>query len=255
MFIKYLFILFATFFSTQSNATDEAIFNAKGEKLILQLDKTVNIKDLSVRHLISDEEQEIINIAILEQDHEVNNKKTGFHNTSMDYEDLLFYSIQHEYFMATKYLLESKIVNINKIKGYTPLISAALSQNKELFKYILDNTSDENLNEQDPKTKMTAIFFLFTHGGIRNIQLIELALLRNWNPNPQNYKGIPLLSIIASQPELSESLTYQSIILLLKNNVNLNATDSNGHNAIWFAKQNNNNKILPTLLQLGIPEN
>jgi ankyrin repeat protein len=129
---------------------------------------------------------------------------------------------------------DKSIVNALNTHGFSPLILACYSNNKEMVYFLIENGADLNYVSQEG----TALMAVTVKG---NIQFVDLLLQKGANPNLTNATGVTAL-IYAVQFNNTEIVKK-----LLENGADKNILTDSGKSAFEYAVLANNEQIINLL--------
>ena len=131
-------------------------------------------------------------------------------------------------------------VTVRNHAGVTPLLAAAQTGHTDICGLLLAHGS--NVNEVDPDTKDTALYYAALHG---NNAIVEALLSWRADVNPQNHIGFTPLHAACQEGHM---LCVQT---LLKAGASLTLPSDSGKLPIHTAARENRVEVISTLLKRG----
>ncbi len=129
--------------------------------------------------------------------------------------------------------------------GSTPLMLAANSGNSEIARLLLEHGARTDLGDNEHKT---ALYRAVDRG---NVKVVQLLLAHGANPNERTSQNYPLLIIATAgnKPDLD------IVAALLKAKADVNAADSSGQTALYYAVRDSRMDLAEMLLAAGADPN
>ena len=128
--------------------------------------------------------------------------------------------------------------------GSTPLMLAAGQGNTEIAGLLVAHGARMDLKDNEHNT---ALYRAVNRG---NVKVVQLLLAHGANPNERNPNGIPLLIVVTadkSNPDL--------LAAFLKARIDVNAADSSGQTALYYAVRDGRKDLAEMLLTAGADPN